>query len=285
MNLRTKTRYQPCRSACQALQQAINLLILLEFRNRMSQQKRQHKTSQAAGKKRERITAPRQSSTAREAKSERGKQARARLKQAAREVLERVGYHRMRITDVTNEAGVAAGLFYHYFPDLQSLTIEVLSDFVAESQNIESIEKDVSKGDWYGRILAHNRLVVKSYAERPGLMRCLLQMADENTGFADFLRHSFVEQLNWLVVLMPRLFPDAAFNQHQALLVVYTLAGNSEAILRDYYINQDPALTRQSVGQDEMAELLSVMFYRGLFLENPPQEQLHYTKNLALMKR
>ena len=47
----------------------------------------------------------------------------------------------MAVEGVTKEAGVAAGLFYHYFKDLKSLTMEVLTDFVGESANIEAIEK------------------------------------------------------------------------------------------------------------------------------------------------
>jgi len=56
-------------------------------------------------------------------KTARGARARAGLKAAALVVLEREGYHKMRIADVTREAGVAQGLFYHYFKDLKSLTI------------------------------------------------------------------------------------------------------------------------------------------------------------------
>ena len=44
--------------------------------------------------------------------SARGERARAGLKEAALAVLEREGYHKMRIADVTGEAGVAQGLFY-----------------------------------------------------------------------------------------------------------------------------------------------------------------------------
>ncbi len=109
------------------------------------------------------------------ARSARGERARARLKAAALVVLEREGYHRMRIADVTREAGVAQGLFYHYFSDLKALTLEVLTEFAQASSDPEQIEKDVPRGDWYGRIYAHNLVVVRSYARRPGIMRCLLQ--------------------------------------------------------------------------------------------------------------
>lgn len=217
--------------------------------------------------------------------SAKGARARAKLKVAALTVMERLGYHKMRIVDVTTEAGVASGLFYHYFKDLKSLTLEVLGDFVAHSLKLEDIEKDVPKGDWYQRMLAHNRLVIQSYAERPGIMRCLLQLADEDEDFSKLLRHNYMEQLGWLSQQMAKLFPQAALSDHQAMMVVYALAGTGETILRDYYINREPALVAEQVTIDEMAELISVIFYRGLFLENPPAEQLSYAANLQNMKK
>ncbi len=220
-----------------------------------------------------------------EVKSAKGMRARAGLKSAALVVLEREGYHRMRIADVTREAGVAQGLFYHYFSDLKSLTLEVLEDFINPAQDVASIEKDVERGDWYGRIYAHNRLVVSSYAKRPGVMRCLLQMADEDAEFSATLRESYREQLMWLVKLMPKLFPEVKFKRHQALVTVYALAGIGEGLLREYFINGSRTLRAAKLGEAQLAELLSTMFYRALFLENPPADKLKYTSNLAAMQR
>lgn len=221
--------------------------------------------------------------------SAKGQKARAKLKSAAIEVLEELGYHKMRITDVTQKAGVASGLFYHYFPDLQSLTREVLEDFVATAQNIEKIEKNVIRGDWFGRILAHNTLVVRSYSRHPGMMRCLLQLADEDSEFSALLRKGYIEQLRWLTRKMPGLFPDAGFShkqgEHQALMVVYALSGMAETLLRDYYINNEAFLQEQPLSDEAVAELLSVIFYRGLFLEQPPVERLKYSRNLHYMRK
>ena len=218
-------------------------------------------------------------------KSAKGEKARAKLKAAAVTVLEEQGDHKMRIADVTAQAGVASGLFYHYFKDLKTLTLEVLEDFVAHSRRLEDIEKDVPKGDWYERIYAHNRIVVQAYVERPGIMRCLLQLADEDADFSQLLRNSFIHQLGWLTKQMPRLFPDAGLSGHQAMMVVYTLAGTGETILRDYYVNREKVLTEKKLAAEEMTELISVMFYRGLFLENPPAEKLNYTSRLLAMKK
>jgi AcrR family transcriptional regulator len=217
------------------------------------------------------------------ARSARGERARAGLKAAALVVLEREGYHKMRIADVTGEAGVAQGLFYHYFKDLKSLTLEVLTDFALAVNDPQEIEKDVARGDWYARIYAYNLVVVKTYSRRPGVMRCLLQLADEDSDFSAMLRENYRGQLMWLVDLMPKLFPEVRFRKHQALLLVYSLAGIGEGLIREYFINESKTLRAADLSVEEFAELLSTMFYRALFLEHPELKQLKYTRNLTGM--
>ena len=219
------------------------------------------------------------------ARSARGERARAGLKAAALRVLEREGYHRMRIADVTQEAGVAQGLFYHYFKDLKSLTVEVLTDFAMASNDPAEIEKGVPRGDWFARIYAHNLVIVRSYAKRPGVMRCMLQLADEDPAFSGMLRENYRNQLMWLVDLMPGLFPDVKFRKHQALMVVYSLAGIGEGLLREYFINESRTLRSANLSVEQFAELLSTMYYRALFLEHPEPKKLQYTRNLAGMAR
>jgi AcrR family transcriptional regulator len=217
--------------------------------------------------------------------SAKGEKARARLKEAALVVLERDGFHRMRIADVTREAGMAQGLFYHYFKDLKSLTVEVLTEFAQANQDPAEIEKGVEPGDWYGRIYAHNLVIVRSYARRPGIMRCLLQLADEDPDFGAMLRDNYRSQLMWLVELMPSLFRDVRFKRHQGLMVVYSLAGIGEGLIREYFINRSEPLLAAKLSVEQFAELISTMFYRALFLEHPQEKQLQYTRNLAAMAR
>ena len=217
--------------------------------------------------------------------SARGERARAGLKEAALAVLEREGYHRMRIADVTGEAGVAQGLFYHYFKDLKSLTVEVLTDFSVASNDPAQTEKHVSKGDWYARIYAHNLVIVRTYAKRPGVMRSLLQLADEDAAFSSMLRANYRNQLMWLVELMPKLFPDVNFSKNQSLMVVYSLAGIGEGLIREYFINESKTLRAAQLSVEQFAELLSTMFYRALFLQQPEEKKLKYTRNLTAMVR
>lgn len=221
----------------------------------------------------------------RPALSARGEQARARLKEAAARVLERVGYRQMRVGDVTAEAGVASGLFYHYFPDLKTLTAEVLQDFMQRFEAIEDIERGVEKGDWYARMHAHNRAVVESYARNPGIMRCMVQMGDEQPEFGELWRASYHRRLELFVRALPRLFPEARLSGAQAHLVTTMLAGMGEHLLSEYYIVRTPALREMELGEEEMTEWISVMFYRALFLENPSPERLKHAALVAHLRR
>lgn len=217
--------------------------------------------------------------------SARGEAARQRLKEAAARVLERVGYRQMRVADVTGEAGVAAGLFYHYFPDLKTLTIEVLQDFMQRFEAVDDIERGIAKGDWYARMYAHNRLVVQSYARNPGIMRCMVQIGDEEPEFGELWRASHQRRLAWFVRALPRLFPQARLDAGQAQLLTAMLAGIGEHVLAEYYIARAPQLRALELGEEEMAEWVSVMFYRALFLENPPRERLRHAAVVGLIRR
>jgi hypothetical protein len=110
-----------------------------------------------------------------------------------------------------------------------------------------------------------------------------LQLADEDEEFSGLLREGYRNQLMWLVELMPKLFPDVRFRKHQALMVVYALAGVGEGLMREYFINESKTLRAADLGEEQFAELLSTMFYRALFLENPVENQLKYTRNLTPM--
>jgi len=220
----------------------------------------------------------------RKVRSARGAEARNKLKKAAENVLERIGYHQMRVADVTREAGVASSLFYHYFPDLKTMVLEVLTDFLHRFEEFDVIEKGVTKGDWYGAILAHNRLYVEHYSKHPGIMRCLLRVSDEVPEFGTLFSQSLVRQLKWMTNTLMHKFPDAQLTEQEALHFVYSLSGTAEMLLRGYYISRDSALTGKATTNAEMAELISVIMYRALFLESPPLDKLHYTKKFDKVK-
>jgi AcrR family transcriptional regulator len=72
----------------------------------------------------------------------RGQRTRQRLLQAAETVFGEKGYEHASIADITREAEVALGTFYVYFPDKQSLFVEVVDELGARLRRLiaEAVE-------------------------------------------------------------------------------------------------------------------------------------------------
>lgn len=214
-----------------------------------------------------------------------GELARERLKAAAIAVLDRVGYHQLRIKDVTAEAGVAAGLFHHYYSDLRSLVEELLEEYIAHSEATGEIERDVGKGDWFNRLRSHYRFAVRNHAEHPGIMRCIYQFCADDPVFRERWKASYYKRLQLLVDVFPYVFPESRLSPHEIRLVVYGLSGIGQDLLREYFIEREPSLLALDLSQEELAEWLAVLQYRGLFACNPPVEQLHHASRILDIKR
>lgn len=89
----------------------------------------------------------------------------AELKEAARRLLVRKGYADMKITDITEEAGRANGLFYRYFTDKAALLRALIAD-------LDPIEPTRPRpADVRGRVEAYWRWYRARQAEMIGIFQ------------------------------------------------------------------------------------------------------------------
>lgn len=219
------------------------------------------------------------------ARRPKGALARERLKAAAVSVLDRAGYHQLRIKDVTAEAGVAAGLFHHYYSDLKSLIEEILDEYIAEFEATEQIEKDVSKGDWFNRLRSHYEVAVRSYSEHPGIINCINQFCADDPAFRERWQMSYNRRLQLLTDVFPYVFPGSSLSTAEVRLMVHALSGIGQDVLRERYIERSPDVLSLKLSEAELAEWLAALFYRGLFACNPPRSQLLHAAKILTLKR
>jgi AcrR family transcriptional regulator len=227
-------------------------------------------------------TSTRPSSTPRRPK---GELARERLKGAAIALLDRVGYHQLRVKDITAEAGVAAGLFHHYYSGLDALIEEILEDHIAAFEATEQIERDVSKGDWFSRLRSHYRVAVHAHAAHPGIMRCIDQFCSDDPAFRARWQASYNRRLKLLTAVFPYVFPESDLSEHEVSLVVHALSGIGQDVLRARYGERNPELLALGLTEDELAEWLAALFYRGLFACNPPRRAMNYADKILSIRR
>jgi AcrR family transcriptional regulator len=213
-------------------------------------------------------------------RKEQAVETRARLKEATICVLGRIGYRQMRIADVTRGAGVAVGLFYHYFPDLKAVTSEVLSDYMAEMT--AKARKVTPSDDLFETLREQYKILIGHFEEQPGLMRCMLQASEEIPEFGEIWKasnrqwtHSFARRLS------EALGPER-LDRKTSLLMAYCLGSMSDGVVHEYYVQRNPDLADCVESRDQLAEALATLTYRAVFLANPPREKLGAATAIAV---
>jgi AcrR family transcriptional regulator len=122
------------------------------------------------------------SQTRRAPASARGARTRHVLVQAARRVFERDGFLDARITDITAEAGVAAGTFYTYFTSKDDAFAAVMEE-VNEEMLHPRLREFADRDDPVAVIDAANRAYIVAYRRNARLMALMEQVAQIDPDF------------------------------------------------------------------------------------------------------
>jgi AcrR family transcriptional regulator len=128
--------------------------------------------------------------------SARGARTRAALVRAARTIFERDGFLDARITDITAEAGVAAGTFYTYFTGKEDAFAAVMAE-VEEEMLHPRLAPVADRDDPVSVIEAANRAYLVAYRRNAKLMALMEQVAHVDDSFHRLRRRrsrAFVER-------------------------------------------------------------------------------------------
>jgi AcrR family transcriptional regulator len=199
--------------------------------------------------------------------TKRGQATRERLKQALSDLLQDNTFHDIRIEDITALAGSRVSLFYHYFQSKIDITNELLFELLETYRNDVSAQTKISPLE---SIHYANQRMAALYASNPGAMRCLLEVHDTAAPFASIWRKLTKEWNERIAHNIQRQFPQAFPNKHGYVAIAYALAGAADNLLYEYYVLNNPDLRAAHPENEDVAKLLTTLWYRTLYLKNPP---------------
>jgi len=195
----------------------------------------------------------------------RGRRSRELLKRAAREVLNERGYRALRVQDVTARAGVATGLFYRYFHDLREIVAEIAQDFFAELlENADPVAANEHRYDWIFGNLCN---VVRRFAQNPGILACLFGLAGD---YEEFDRIWKENAHRWNLRVAEYLKRDAGFDAAHSRRIGFVLGAMTEGVIYQALIRRTGDLLAFGARPEDIADVLAVMWYRAIFLSDPP---------------
>lgn len=206
---------------------------------------------------------------------------RSKILAATATEMERVGYENMTIDGITDAAEMARSTFYLHFKSRSAAAMAVLSRYrallrqlrphtVRSDSNFETIHRF---NRYYVGVYALNAPIL---AGREALMReapALLRQRDwTNARWAQIVLRDLAKRQGSS--------PDIAMDPMSSLVIRATIAMVDE-LLREVYIYKSPSLIRKINDEDDVAELISFVWYRSIYGQTPPIHELDITANFA----
>ncbi|WP_106402593.1 TetR/AcrR family transcriptional regulator [Actinocorallia populi] len=102
-----------------------------------------------------------------------------RLRDAARVVFERDGFHNARLSDISAEAKVGAGTLYNYFRSKHDLLFELMKDVSADLTGIAP-DRTGAQQDPARRIEEVNRVYLEAFRRNAHVLQAVYQARDED---------------------------------------------------------------------------------------------------------
>jgi AcrR family transcriptional regulator len=194
---------------------------------------------------------------------QKGQRTRDRLKIATAKVLERDGYHSMRVADISATAKLAEGSFYVYFSDKTDAALTVLTEFLEDFITLEVDSHP--RNEPFEAICVANRRWIAVCRENAGLMRCILQLGDEDPTIAKLAQRT---NRRWFerVALGSARRRGSADDPASALLAAYFLGGLMDELVRKLIIYPDSSfldlLSKLKADDLMIADAASVIWLR-----------------------
>lgn len=217
-------------------------------------------------------------------RTSRGEAAREKIKEAARVVFNRVGYRRARVTDITDEAQVASGLFYRYFLDLRAIAAELSSEMIAPFLDIEATMDPRAPNRLFEKLRAHHAIQTGNYLRNPGLMRAWVPLSEDSP---EFLAKAHADYQRYLEFLVTDRWPEPGEPRNteraRALMLGYAALGAGEMPMVAYASWRTKSLKPLELAEAALAEWLALNVYRMFTGHDPDPAVLRHRDMLATL--
>jgi AcrR family transcriptional regulator len=201
-----------------------------------------------------------------------GERTRRRIKAAAARILETKGYHELQMADIAKTAGLSHGAVYKYFRSKKHVTLEILSECVERS--IRLMLPDKLESNVYERIYQATLKQVNLFVANVGLTRCIRQLGDELPEFNQLVLRTNAEWCELVARGFVRRWQPRPSGPQLAGDVAHALGAMVDELMYDIFVRRNPRLAHYRDDPGRLAQLISILWYRAAYGENPESDRL-----------
>lgn len=210
-------------------------------------------------------------------KRTKGERTKDLLKLGAIQVLEQVGYHAMRVSDICEAAEVGTATFYLYFGNKEDITRIVLAEYLDAAMKTMATRPSEGEGP-FEQIRASNLKWLQVIHANAGLQRCILQLGDEAEDFRYIANTANKRWYERIALSIVRSHGGGVVSDEVALLAAYSLGSMMDELARKLIVHPDPSLVelkrRIASSHEEFADFLAVLWHQALYGPVPDSVKL-----------
>ena len=197
-----------------------------------------------------------------------GDRTRYRLKVAAAQALERIGYQDIKVGDICVQAEVALGTFYVYYKDKNEISMEVVLDFV---EHLYDQAREAGRGkSEFDAIVSTNRFFIAAYSANAGLMKCHVQLESQLSEYREVFR---AKHIKWIEAIGRSIAKRGNYREDMpgtTVAVARALEGMVFHYLYSVLVTRESVVDDKELDADELASMLSTLWYRAVYCKDPP---------------
>jgi AcrR family transcriptional regulator len=194
---------------------------------------------------------------------------RAALIAAAAKEMERSGIAGLTVARIADLAGTAHGTFYLYFADKLEAAMTVRRLYNAA---VRLFRPHGSGGlTAFEGIVRMNRFYIRSYANNADLLRSMQLLLYTRPGYAsqrDRINHRWCQAVLHNFKRRPEGKRQWLSNS-EATVMVRSAIAMADEMLREIYVHRSATLADCAKSEDQLAETLSIAWYRILYGSDP----------------
>jgi len=201
-----------------------------------------------------------------------GERTKRRLLEATRRVLAEKGYQATRIEDITKAADVSVGTFYLYFKNKEAITMAVLAEVMEEGERemLESRTVD----DPFLEILEPTVCYARIVFEQAGLFRAFVQFSHIHPEASEFWSELTSGWLERVEAALDRRLGAGRTDASTRRVVTYAMSWMVDGVFLSFLTRDHPRLQEAVQSPEQLAETLSVLWYRAVYGADPDPQQL-----------
>lgn len=210
-----------------------------------------------------------------------GERTRRRLIDAALKLLERDGYHDLKVTEVAREAGVAAGVFYIYFKDKDVLALELLDEVI--SSMFGRVFAKPRPEDAFDAALEANRRYVSLFVDGGGLNRALGQIVDALPEARARWQATNAKIARRIAADTAQRAPGSAPHECARMFAALALQAMLDTVLLQTFAYEFPELDDMRNDPERLAQALTVLWHRAMFGRDPDPDRVPCARDFLTM--